>query len=55
MNFDYHSIGVFFLGDTINIIPALAQTMPWCRPGDKPLSEPVAVSLLMRICIARPQ
>ena len=45
----------FFLGGTINIIPALAQTMPWCRPGDKPLSEPVAVSLLMRICIARPQ
>ena len=45
----------FFLGGTINLIPALAQTMPWCRPGDKPLSEPVVVSLLTRICIARPQ
>ena len=45
----------FFLGGTINIIPALAQTMPWCRPGDKPLSEPMVVSLLTRICIARPQ
>ena len=28
----------------INNIPALVQIMAWCRPGDKPLSEPVIVS-----------
>ena len=44
-----------FLGGTFNIIPALAQTVPWCRPGDKPPSEPMVVSLLTRVCIARPQ
>ena len=26
-------------------IPALVQIMAWCRPGDKPLSEPMKVSL----------
>ena len=25
----------------INNIPALVEIMAWCRPGDKPLSEPV--------------
>ena len=30
----------------INNIPALVQIMAWCRSGDKPLSEPVMVSLL---------
>ena len=30
----------------INNIPALVQIMAWCRPGDKPLSEPMMVSLL---------
>ena len=30
---------------TINIIPALVQIMAWRRPGDKPLSEPMVVSL----------
>ena len=30
----------------INDIPALAQMMAWRRPGDKPLSEPMLVSLL---------
>ena len=39
----------------INNIPALAQIMTWRRPGDKPLSEPVMVSLLTHICITRPQ
>ena len=28
----------------INNIPALVQIMPWRRPGDKPLSEPMIVS-----------
>ena len=30
----------------INNIPALVQVMAWRRPGDKPLSEPMMVSLL---------
>ena len=37
----------------INNIPALVQIMAWCRPGDKPLSEPV--SLLTHIFFTQPQ
>ena len=33
----------------INNIPALVQIMAWRRPGAKPLSEPVTVSLLTHI------
>ena len=39
----------------INNIPALVQIMAWRQPGDKPLSEPMMVSLLTHICITRPQ
>ena len=39
----------------INNIPALVQIMAWRRPGDKPLSEPMMVSLPMHICVTRPQ
>ena len=39
----------------INIIPALVQIMAWRRPGDKPLSEPMMVSLTTHICVTRPQ
>ena len=39
----------------INNIPALVQTIAWHRPGDKPLSEPMMVSLLTHICVTRPQ
>ena len=39
----------------IDKIPALFQTMAWRRPGDKPLSEAMMVSLLRHICVARPQ
>ena len=39
----------------INNIPSLVQVMAWRRPGDKPLSEPMMVSLLAHICVARPQ
>ena len=39
----------------INNIPALVQIMAWRRPGDKPLSEPMMVSLLSHICVTRPQ
>ena len=39
----------------INNIPALIQIMAWRRPGDKPLSEPMMLILLMHICVTRPQ
>ena len=39
----------------INNIPALVQIMAWHRPGDKPLSEPMMVSLPTHICVTRPQ
>ena len=35
----------------INNIPALVQIMAWRRSGDKPLSEPMMVSLLTYICV----
>ena len=40
---------------SINIIPALVQIMAWRRPGDKPLSEPMVVSLPTHICVTRTQ
>ena len=39
----------------INNIPALVQIMAWRRPGDKPLSETMMVSLLTHICVTRPK
>ena len=39
----------------INNIPALVQIMGWRRSGDKPLSEPMMVSLLTHIYVTRPQ
>ena len=39
---------------TINNIPSLVQIMAWCRPGDKPLSEPMMVNLLTYIWFIRP-
>ena len=44
--------------DPINNIPALVQIMAWRRPGDKPLSEAMMVSLvslLTHVCVTRPQ
>ena len=38
----------------INTTSALVEIMAWCWPGDKPLSETMMVSLLMHICITRP-
>ena len=35
--------------------PALVQIMAWRRLGDKPLSEPMMVSLPTHICVTRPQ
>ena len=39
----------------INNIPAWVQIMAWRRSGDKPLSEPMMVSLVMHICVTQPQ
>ena len=39
----------------INNFPVLVQTMARRRPGDKPLFEPMTVSLLAHICVTRPQ
>ena len=39
----------------INLIPAFVQIMAWRRPGDKPLSEPMMISLPTHICVTRPQ
>ena len=39
----------------INNIPALVQIMAWRRPGDKPLSAPMMITLLTHICITRPR
>ena len=36
-------------------IPTLFQIMAWHRPGDKPSSEAMMVSLLTHICVARTQ
>ena len=37
----------------INNIPALVQIMAWRRPGDKPLSEPMMVSVLTKFSVSR--
>ena len=39
----------------LNNIPSLVQIMAWRRPGAKPLSEPMMVSLTTHIYITRPQ
>ena len=39
----------------INNIQAFVQIMAWRRPGDKPLSEPMLVSLPTHICVTQPQ
>ena len=39
----------------INNIPALAYIMAWRCPGDKPISEPMVLSLPKHICVTRPQ
>ena len=39
----------------INNIPALVRIMAWHQSGDKPLSEPMVVSLLTHICVTRPE
>ena len=45
----------FVLKGSINKIPTLVHTMAWRRPGDKPLSEPMMLSLLTHICVTQHQ
>ena len=55
---EWHSIKIslkFVPKVPINNIPAMVQIMAWRWPGDKPLSEPMMVSLLTHICVTRPQ
>ena len=57
-HFQMHSIKIslkFVSKDQVNNIPALVQIMAWRRLGDKSLSQPMVVGLLMHICITRPQ
>ena len=54
MNYDLVFTEVCFKGP-INNIPTLDQIMAWRRPGVKPLSEPMVVSLPTHICVSRPQ
>ena len=44
----------FVLTCPINNIPAMVEIMAWCRSDNKPLSEPMVVSLLTHICVTRP-
>ena len=46
---------IFFPRVELNNIPALVQIMAWRRRGDKPLSEPMMVSLPTLICVTRLQ
>ena len=39
----------------MNNNPELDQIMAWRRPGDKPLSEPMMVSLPTHLCVIWPQ
>ena len=45
----------FALKVWINNILALVQIAAWRRPGNKLLSEPMVVSILMHICVTQPQ
>ena len=45
----------FALKGPMNNTSALVQIMAWCRPGDKPLPEPMMVSLLTHKCITQPR
>ena len=54
INFDWASLN-FVPKGPMNNIPALVQIMAWRRPGDKPLSEPMIVSLLTHVWVTRPE
>ena len=41
----------FVLKGPVNNIITLVQIMAWRRPGDKPLSEPMMITLLRHLCV----
>ena len=43
----------FVLQDPIENIPALVQIMAWRWSGDKPLYEPVMISLMTHVCVTQ--
>ena len=45
----------FFLRVQLTIFQHLVQIMAWLPPGNKPLSEPMMVSLSTHICVTQPQ
>ena len=45
----------FFPKGPVDNNPALVQIRAWRRPGDRPLSEPMLVSVLTHIWVVRPQ
>ena len=50
--YKFQSISLSFVPKgPLNNIPALVQITAWCHPGDRPLSEPMVVSLLTHICV----
>ena len=51
---NYISLKYFPYG-LLDNMAALVQIMAWRRRGDKPLSEPIMVSLPTYICVTRPQ
>ena len=51
--FNFHRS--LFLRVLLTIFSALVKIMAWCRPGNRPLSETMLVSLLTHICITQPQ
>ena len=55
MNFGKKNSLKFVPKGPINNIPALVQILSWRRQGDKPLSEPMIISLLTHTCVTRPQ
>ena len=54
MNFNKNFTKVCF-NVTNDNIPALVQLMVWHQPCEKPFSESTMVSLMMHICVTRPQ
>ena len=46
---------MFVPKDPINNNPAVVQMMTWCHSGDKPLSDPMIISLQTHICVTPPQ
>ena len=56
--FDFRLIfrrSLFPKGPINDNIPALVHIMTWRRSDDKPLYEPMVVSLITHICVTRPQ